>query len=286
MKASYKLQLEQHQRRLGLTHKELNKLDRKHNDINLINHLQSLDPKVVASAEPTGFWGDFLVINEKQDGSKHRHMHAYLAYNDVPLTSSHQINGGKDYTFYISEEDRLPLPSSILQLKVTMQSGTDAIDLGAYDGFTIADITNLPLTQENTLSMVVNEDNINEGSCYITFLVTYVPPPAGWSGTITFNRTGGGGTQFLYLRTNTVDIANHYTYTGANAFSVSLANAQSYVEIALNWEGYWELNTVALEPYVATPYVYYEAGLTWNRYNIQPNIQSNLAFNFTTFYND
>ena len=73
MKAAYKLKLEQHQRRLGLTHKELNKLDRKHNDINLINHLQSLDPKVVASAEPTGFWGDFLVINEKQDGSKHRH---------------------------------------------------------------------------------------------------------------------------------------------------------------------------------------------------------------------
>ena len=46
MKASYKLQLEQHQRRLGLTHKELNKLDRKHNTINLIKHLQSLEPKV------------------------------------------------------------------------------------------------------------------------------------------------------------------------------------------------------------------------------------------------
>ena len=112
------------------------------------------------------------------------------------------------------------------------------------------------------------------------------PPPSGWSGTITFNRTAGGGIQYIYLRTNTGVIANGQQYIGAIAFSVSLSNAQSYVEIALDYEGYWELNTVALEPYVATPYVYYEAGLTWNRYNILPNIQSNLAFNYTTFYND
>ena len=42
MKATYKLQLEQPQRRLGLTHKQLNKYDRKHNEINLIKYLQSL----------------------------------------------------------------------------------------------------------------------------------------------------------------------------------------------------------------------------------------------------
>ena len=50
MKAAYKLKLEQHQRRLGLTHKELNKLDRKHNDINLLKQLQLLEPKVSAPA--------------------------------------------------------------------------------------------------------------------------------------------------------------------------------------------------------------------------------------------
>ena len=54
MKASYKLQLEQHQRRLGLTHKELNKLDRKHNDINLLKQLQLLEPKVSASFNGVG----------------------------------------------------------------------------------------------------------------------------------------------------------------------------------------------------------------------------------------
>ena len=191
------------------------------------------------------------------------------------------------YLFNITEEDRLPLPSSTLQLKVTMQNGTQALDGGAYDGFTITNLTDLPLTQENTLSMLVNEGNINDGSCAMTFLVTHVPgPPPGWSGTITFNRTAGGGTQFLYLRTNTGNIVSNYTYTGANAFSVSLANAQSYVEIALNFEGYWEINTVALEPYVATPYIYYEQPVTWYRYTIPVGTQSNLAFNFTTFYND
>ena len=286
MKASYKLQLEQHQRRLGLTHKELNKLDRKHNDINLLKQLQLLEPKVSAPAGPSGFWGDFLVVNGRQAGSSQRHMHVYLAYNDVPLTASHQINSNHSYTFSVLEEDRLPLPSSTLQLKVTMQNNTQAVDLGAYDGFTITDFTDNPLDQENTLSMLVNSNNINDGNCAMTFLVTYVPPPSGWSGTITFNRTSGSGTQFIYLRTNTGVIASNYTYTGANAFSVSLANAQSYVEIALNWQGYWEINTVALEPYVATPYIYYEQPVTWYRYIITPNIQSNLAFNFTTFYND
>lgn len=175
MKASYKLQLEQHQRRLGLTHKELNKLDRKHNDINLLRHLQSLEPKVSAppeEEEPSGFWGDFVLTNETAAGSGHRHLHAYLAYNDVPLTSSHQINGNHSYTFSVLEEDRLPLPSSTLQLKVTMQSGTDSADIGAYDGFTITDFTTNPLDQENTLSMVVDSGNYDEGECELTLILT------------------------------------------------------------------------------------------------------------------
>ena len=171
MKASYKLQLEQHQRRLGMSHKELNKYDRKHNDINLINYLKSLNPV----SGDTGFWGDFIVYNGRQSGSSQRHMHVYLAYNNVPLTASHQINSNYNYTFNISEEDRLPLPSSILQLKVTMQNGTDAVDLGAYDGFTITGFTDNPLNEENTLSMLVNSNNINDGSCAMTFLVTYNP---------------------------------------------------------------------------------------------------------------
>jgi hypothetical protein len=57
MKASYKLELEQQQRRLRLSHNQLNRLDRKHNDINLIKHLQSLQPKAASapSASITSF---------------------------------------------------------------------------------------------------------------------------------------------------------------------------------------------------------------------------------------
>ena len=53
-----------------------------------------------------------------------------------------------------------------------MQNGTDAIDFGAYDGFTVADLTNLPLDQENTLSMVVNSGNYDEGECELILILT------------------------------------------------------------------------------------------------------------------
>ena len=233
-----------------------------------------------------GWFGTFIVSNVIASGSNHRHFHAYLAYNNVAITNSVQINGNQSHTFTIQGQDRLPLSTSPLQLKITAQNGTTGISVSAYDGFSITNFTSNPPTQENTLTMLVNSNKLNNGVLSASFTITYPPPPSGWSGTITFNRTAGGGTQFLYLRTNTGSIANGTTYTGANAFSVSLANAQSYVEIALNWQGYWEINTIALEPYVATPYVYYEAGLTWNRYTIPVGTQSNLAFNFTTFYND
>jgi len=175
MKATYKLQLEQHQRRLGLTHKELNKLDRKHNNINLIKHLQSLEPteeEEEEEAEASGFWGDFVLTNETASGSNNRHMHAYLAYNNSPLTDSVQINGNHTYTFTIAEANRLPLPSSILQLKVTMQNGTNGVELSAYDGFQITDFTENPLDEENTMSMLVSNDNFNDGQCELTFILT------------------------------------------------------------------------------------------------------------------
>ena len=158
---------------------------------------------------------------------------------------------------------------------------------------TWSDIANGTITNANIANGTITEAKLSSAlqtklsdfDTRLTALET-PPPPSGWSGTITFTRTAGGGTQYIYLRTNTGVIANRQQYIGAIAFSVSLSNAQSYVEIALEYEGYWEINTIALEPYVATPYVYYEAPVTWNRYIIPIGTQSNLAFNFTTFYND
>ena len=166
MKASYKLQLEQHQRRLGLTHKELNKLDRKYNNINLLKQLQ-------LKTANTGWYGTFQLFNETAPGSGHRHMTAYLAFNNTALTNSVQINGGTDHTFTISIANRLLLPSSTLQLKVTMQNETDSVDLDAYSGFEPTDFTNNPLNEENTLSMLVNSNNLNNGACSATFVVAF-----------------------------------------------------------------------------------------------------------------
>ena len=174
MKAAYKLKLEQHQRRLGLTHKELNKLDRKHNDINLLKQLQLLEPKVSAPAGDTGFWGTFYVENQPEVGSDARYLDAYLAYNDVPLTSSQQINSNASYTFNVTEANRLPLPSSILQLKFTCQSGTTHIGVGEYSGFEVIGNTENPLDQENTFDILVNENNYDNGQCSIILLL-YVP---------------------------------------------------------------------------------------------------------------
>ena len=177
MNAYYLQFVKQYQNRLNLTSKEYNKLDRKYNDINLMKKLQILYPKVSTGTAPanTGFWGTFVVNNEPSLGSNPRHMHVYLAYNDVPLTSSHQINSNQSHTFNVTEANRLPLPSSTLQFKVTFQSETQGIDIGAYDGFESTGNTNNPYDQENTLDLLVNENNYDNGQCSITIVISYEP---------------------------------------------------------------------------------------------------------------
>ena len=171
MKASYKLQLEQHQRRLGLTHKELNRETRKYNAITLLKKLQSLDPKITTAGD-TGFYGTFLIDNETAHGNVPRHMTVTLGYNDIIIDGPHQINGNEERTFTIPIGDRAPLPSSIIQLNVTFQSNTQEVDLQNTDGFTITRFTDNPLTQENFLSMLIDSEYINNGACAITFVVS------------------------------------------------------------------------------------------------------------------
>ena len=173
MKAAYKLQLEKHQRRLGLTHKELNRETRKYSDINLLKQLQLLNPKVSAPpAGDTGFYGTFLIDNETDNGGVHRYMIVTLGYNDIIIDGPYQINGDNERTLTIPIEDRAPLPSSIIQLNVTFQSSTSEVDLQNTDGFTITRFTDNPLTQGNTLSMLIDSEYINNGACAITFVVT------------------------------------------------------------------------------------------------------------------
>ena len=171
MRASYKLALEQQQRRLGLSHKELNRYDRKHNDINLIKYLMSLEPKVEA-APATGFYGLLTITNEKAHGTQAKDIYARLYYNGNPLTNEITIPHPQTRILPVLIEDRLPNREAILTLQVRFEAGITGVDLDAYSGFEPAGLTENPLTENNYLSMLVNEDNVDDGDLSITFLTT------------------------------------------------------------------------------------------------------------------
>ena len=258
----------------------------------LQNIFVDFDDRLTALETPPvilGWFGTFIVSNVIASGSNHRHFHAYLAFNNVAITNSVQINGNQSHTFTIQEQYRLPLSTSPLQLKITAQNETTGISVSAYDGFSITNFTSNPPTQENTLTMLVNSNKLNNGVLSASFTITYVPPPSGWSGTITFNRTGGGGDPYISLRTDTQVITTEYDYNNeSDTFSVSLSTAQSYVEIAFTLYGNWGMYSHSFSSYFGNPYIYYDqaTGREWHRYTIMPNIQSNLTYNFSTFYDD
>ena len=234
-----------------------------------------------------GWFGTFILTNVIASGSNHRHFHAYLAFNNVAITNSVQINAHQSHTFTIQGQDRLPLSTSPLQLKITAQNGTTGLSVSAYDGFSITNFTSNPPTQENTLTMLVNSNKLNNGVLSASFTITYPPPPSGWSGTITFNRTYGGGDPLISLRTDTQVITTEYDYNNdSDTFSVSLANAQSYVEIAISLYGDWEIYSQSFSPSVGNPYVYNQDVYEWYRYSIPNGTSQNLTYNFETFYDD
>ena len=172
MKPAYQLKLKQHKRRLGLTHKELNKLTRKHTHGNLLKHLQSLNPTSPPVGD-TGFYGTFLIDNETAYLSVGRYMIVTLGYNDIVIDGPYQINGDSEVTLTIPIEDRAPLPSSTIQLKVTFQSDTaENVDIQGATGFTITGFTNNSLQEENTLSMLIDSESINNGACSMVFIVS------------------------------------------------------------------------------------------------------------------
>ena len=167
MKASYKLELERQQRRLGLTHKQLNKIDREYNDINLIKYLMSLNP-----VNNTGFYGELDITNETAGGSLPKNIYARLYYNGSPLTDEVTIVGGNTGNLPVNILARLPNPSSTLVLQIRFQAGLQGINLDGFLGFTPGDFTNNPLTENNYLDMVVDSDQIDGGNLSISFILT------------------------------------------------------------------------------------------------------------------
>jgi hypothetical protein len=166
MKASYKFQLELQQRRLNLSHKQLNKIDREYNDHNLIKYLMSLNP--VSSAPPpanTGFYGTIAVKNVTAPGGPPVSFQVKLAFNNIDITSYETINGGQTVTITVPIGSRLPDPTSLLQYKAIF--GSTSISVNGFEdiiGFTAVSSTNNPLNEENTVDLLIDAGYIDNGA--------------------------------------------------------------------------------------------------------------------------
>jgi hypothetical protein len=168
MNSSYKLALIREQRRLGLSHKQLNKYDREYNNSNLIKYLMSLE-KISAN---TGFYGELDITNETAGGSLPKNIYARLYYNGSPLTNEITIAGGTTENLQVNINSRLQNPSSTLVLQVRFQAGLQGIDLDSFLGFTPGNFTNNPLTENNYLDMVVDSNQIDGGNLSASFVLT------------------------------------------------------------------------------------------------------------------
>jgi hypothetical protein len=129
MKATYKLQLEKQQRRLRLTHNQLNRYDRKHNDVNLIKFLQSLEPKVAAPAPTnTGWYGVLQIGNTGNTGNS-----IYISVESVdgavvteliPQTLVTSDDLDTDYLYLnLAIGNRLTSPSTIIRVYFSLVTG-------------------------------------------------------------------------------------------------------------------------------------------------------------------
>ena len=169
---SYQLSLKKYQRELGLDSRKFNALDVKYDDINLLKQLQLLNPviavpaSVPASAPPpenTGFYGTFIISNEPNGEMNPIGFQAKLAYNNVDITSYITIASDDFQTLTIPIEDRLPNPSSYLQFKTIIGEGVASVNAEDYTGFTPVSFTDNPLTEENTMELLVDSGQIDDG---------------------------------------------------------------------------------------------------------------------------
>jgi hypothetical protein len=166
-KLSYQLSLKKYQRELGLDSRKFNALDVKYDDINLLKQLQILNPIIVApaSAPPsnTGFYGIFAITNNPGGEMMPIDLQAKLAYNNVDITSYITIASGDTQPLSVPIGSRLPNPSSYLQLKIIVGAGVMSLNSEDYTGFTPVSLTENPLTEENTLELLVDSGQIDDG---------------------------------------------------------------------------------------------------------------------------
>jgi len=168
---SYQLSIKRYQKELGLSDRDFNKLDVKHSDINLLKQLQLLNPVIAAPAN-TGFYGTFTISNQKAGFSDPRYIEIKLEYNNINIVTQ-IINSETNQVLTIPIGSRLPLPSSILQLKTRIEGppGITGVDLTNVAGWTMVDITGNDPTTENILSLLVDSAFIDGGNLTIDFII-------------------------------------------------------------------------------------------------------------------
>jgi hypothetical protein len=174
-KLSYQLSLKKYQRELGLDARTFNALDVKYDDINLLKQLQILNPVIAvpASAPPadTGFYGIFSITNEAGGEMNPIDLQAKLAYNNVDITNYITIASGTTQPLTIPIQDRLPNPSSLLQLKFIIGAGVINLNSEDYTGFTPISNTENPFTEENTAELLVDSGQIDDGDLTLIIVV-------------------------------------------------------------------------------------------------------------------
>jgi hypothetical protein len=165
---SYQLSVKRYQKELGLDSRKFNALDVKYSDVYLLKQLQILNPVIAvpASAPPpanTGFYGIFALTNDPQGEMAPISLQAKLAYNNVDITSYITIASGDTEPLTVPIGSRLPNPSSLLQLKIIVGAGVMSLNSEDYTGFTPVSNTDNPLTEENTLEVLVDSGQIDDG---------------------------------------------------------------------------------------------------------------------------
>jgi hypothetical protein len=166
---SYQLTIKKYLKELGLNTRTFNALDRKHNDINLIKQLQLLNPV----AANTGFYGTFTIGNEKNGASDPRYIEIKLEYNNINIVTQ-IINSETTEVLTIPIGSRLPLPSSILQMKTRIEGppGISGVDITNVSGLTRVDaMTSNDPTDENLIELEIDSAFIDGGNLTLDFII-------------------------------------------------------------------------------------------------------------------
>jgi len=201
-------------------------------------HYLELNILIYGAPVNTGFYGTLDISNLSREENYSISLQAQLAYNSIGITSYITISGGTSGRLTIPIGSRLPDPSSLLQLRVILSAGAETVDPGDFSGVTPVSFTQYPLTQENTIELLVDNDKINGGNLLLEF---FVNNGTGFYGTFDItNQVGGEMSPISFqakLAYNNVDITSYITIASGTTQTLTvpiglrLPEASSYLQL-------------------------------------------------------